>query len=74
MHPFSMPRSGDASHIERLPGDVIHPAKQNEGDRISFAIDQQIDIFLAHAGFAVARRNFDQATMPDQNHENESAT
>ena len=57
---FLVPRSGDASNIECLTGDVIHPAKQNDGDRMPFAVDEQIDIFLAHAGFAGTRLQLHQ--------------
>ena len=37
---FVLARLSNASHVENLAGGIVHPSQQDQGNGITFAIDQ----------------------------------
>src|SRR5208282_2700091 len=50
----------DLSHIERLPGSVVHTAKQDQRNRVSLPLEQRQDVFFTDDRFASSRGKFNQ--------------
>ena len=55
--PFAMTRVGDLRNVEYLAGRVVHSAKKDESDGLSFSLDESVYVFISNAKFSTAWRD-----------------
>ncbi len=46
---LATPRLRDFLQVEGLSGGVVHPAEKDQRDRIAFAVNERVDVFITKA-------------------------